>query len=151
MSDKSMRWMTDYSLFVYFTTPHQLTRKGRIRCQDDWKWSEGRWPAYSVVLCQMGLTKCRTGQGPASGPQARHDCYQLNCNVRKKQTPVSFWLNKRFLKMSSCCLSQKVLGHCVHSETMEGKVQATMLPCASVGGIPTQKDKMYLKIVLFNP
>lgn len=45
----------------------------------------------------------------------------------EKRTPLSVWLNKRFLKVPSCCLSQKVLAYCVRSKTLERKVHATML------------------------
>jgi len=66
----------------------------------------------------------------------------------EKQTPVSVWLNKRFLKVPSCCLNQKVLAYCVHSKTLEGKVQATMLPYASIGGIRSQKNIVFENSVI---
>ena len=55
-----------------------------------------------------------------------------------KKTPISTWLNNRFLKVPSSCLTQKVSANCARCKTLEGKIQTTILPCASICGIRSQ-------------
>lgn len=132
-----MRWMTDYWLFVYLTTTHQLSRKGRIRCQDGWKWSEGQWPACSSVLCQMGLTKCRSGHNRRL--DHRRGTIATNWNAIFGKTNTRLRLpEKEILKCTVLLLKSEVFS------VLRAWVQANVLPCASNGGIRSQIDKTFV-------
>lgn len=93
-----------------------------------------------TVMCSVKWGRRNAALG-RTGDRTTSEARLLPAELQysEKQSPVSVWLNKSILKVPSCCSSQKVLAYCVHSKTLEGKLQATVLSCDSIGGIRSQK------------